>query len=86
MNNQKIIESWKNPKLRKNLTVGHPAGKGFHELEFEEMSFISGGNGTADPQATPTILTTLAPYTPGISLGGGISAVSGLVSYTKDCI
>ncbi len=83
-------ESWiyalKNPKKRGELQFDHPAGKGFQELTIEEMTFISGGNGNMEPQATPTILTTLSPSTPAISAGGGISAVSGLISYTKKCL
>lgn len=86
MNVNELIESWKNPKKREDLDFNHPAGKGFHELSQEEMFFVAGGNGDVEPQVTPTVLTTLAPYTPAISIGGGISAVSGLVSYTKDCI
>lgn len=85
MNNVEIIEAWKNPKLRQKLKESHPSGIGFHELSFEEMTFIAGGNGTVEPRVTP-VLTTLAPYTPAISIGGGLSAVSGLISYTKDCI
>lgn len=86
MSVNQTIEAWKNPKKRSAADVVHPSGKGFHEMSLEEMNFVAGGNSNFKPQATPTVLTTLAPYTPAISIGTGLSAVSGLVSYTKDCI
>ncbi|MGE7021911.1 mersacidin/lichenicidin family type 2 lantibiotic [Solibacillus cecembensis] len=85
MSNQEIIQAWKNPKKRNQVMTSHPSGTGFHELNEQEMMFIAGGNGEVETQATP-LLTTLTPATPAISWGGAVSAVSGLVSYTKDCI
>ncbi len=86
MSQEKWIELMKNPKQRAQGEWEHPAGKGFQELSLDEMTFISGGNGNMEPQATPTILTTLSPSTPAISAGGAVSAVSGLISYTKKCL
>lgn len=83
MDKNQIIEAWKNPKLRSNLESVHPSGKGFHEMDLEEMQFVAGGS-TVEPQWTP--LTPLTVYTIEISVSGTISAVSGLVSYTKDCL
>lgn len=50
------------------------------------MDFISGAEGTVEPQATPTIASPFTPYAIEISIGATVSAVSGLVSYTKDCL
>ncbi|ANB57096.1 type 2 lantibiotic, family protein [Anoxybacillus sp. B7M1] len=85
MDVNQIIEALKDPKKRKNLNLSHPSGNGFQEMSLEEMNFITGGNGTVQPQVTP-VLTPFTPYTPAISGGAAVSAVSGLVSYTKDCI
>lgn len=61
-------------------------GLSFTELNQEEMDFISGAEGTVEPQATPTIASPFTPYAIEISIGVTVSAVSGLVSYTKDCL
>jgi len=62
-------------------------GLQFEDLSKEEMEFISGGNDNT--RVSPTIVTPATPYTSYIASGAGsaaLSAVSGLVSYTKKCI
>lgn len=66
-------------------------GASFTELTQEEMDFITGANGLAQPQATPTVVTSSVPCinittSSWVCISGGISAISGLVSYTKRCI
>jgi type 2 lantibiotic (TIGR03893 family) len=62
-------------------------GMQFEDLTKEEMNFIAGGNDNA--RISPTIISFATPYTSYIASGLGsaaLSAVSGLVSYTKKCI
>lgn len=66
-------------------------GPSFEELSQEEMDFVTGARGTVQPMATPTVTTSSIPCinittSSAVCIGGGISAVSGLVSYTKNCI
>ncbi|EQA7703567.1 mersacidin family lantibiotic [Staphylococcus pseudintermedius] len=61
-------------------------GLAFAELEQAEMDFISGAEGTAEIQASPTLASPFTPYAVEISIGATVSGVSGLVSYTKDCL
>jgi type 2 lantibiotic (TIGR03893 family) len=62
-------------------------GMQFEDLTKEEMNFIAGGNENA--RISTAILSFATPYTSYIASGlgsAGLSAVSGLVSYTKKCI
>ncbi|WP_353888239.1 mersacidin family lantibiotic [Arcanobacterium pinnipediorum] len=66
-------------------------GASFTELTQEEMDFITGANGSAQPHATPTVTTSSFPCinittSSWVCISGGVSALSGLVSYTKRCI
>ncbi|WP_413228376.1 mersacidin family lantibiotic [Actinomyces trachealis] len=66
-------------------------GASFTELTQEEMDFVTGAKGNGQPMATPTVTTSSVPCinitTSSLPcLGGAVSAVSGLVSYTKRCI
>lgn len=84
MENNTLISMWKNPKLRENQEIIHPAGKGFQELSLSEMQYVAGGNGTVEPQATPA-----TPLISKISVGlsaAGISYVGSFIaSAAFDC-
>lgn len=86
MNVNQTIKAWKNPKFRSDTNMENPVGKSFQEMDLQEMSFVTGGNGEADPDATPTTITTVTTLSKGGLISGAVSAVSGLVSYTKKCI
>lgn len=60
-------------------------GASFDELSQSEMDFITGATGSVQSRATPTIVTatTASSY---MCISASISALSGLVSYTKQCI
>lgn len=87
MENNTLISMWKNPKLRENQEIIHPAGKGFQELSLSEMQYVAGGNGTVEPQATPA--TPATPLISKISVGlsaAGISYVGSFIaSAAFDC-
>lgn len=84
-NTSQIIESWKNPKKRNKNLMNHPSGIGFHELSDAEMEYIAGGNGTADPQISPTIVLSLK-VSGAIVSGAGASYVGSYVaSAAFDC-
>lgn len=85
MNVNQTIKAWKNPKFRSETNMENPVGRSFQEMDIQEMNFVTGGNGTADPDASPTI-TTVTTLSKGGLISGAVSAVSGLVSYTKKCI
>lgn len=66
-------------------------GASFTELTQEEMDFVTGAKGSVQPQATPTVTTSSFPCINAVTsswvcIGIGVSAVSGLVSYTKRCV
>lgn len=66
-------------------------GASFYELSQDEMDFVTGAKGTVAPQATPAVTTSSFPCinittSSFFCLGGAVSALSGLVSYTKRCI
>lgn len=54
-------------------------GKSFEEMETAEMENVFGGSDETAPRATPTILITIIS-------GATASAVSGIVSYNKECL
>ena len=60
-------------------------GASFDDLSQNEMDFVTGATGTVQPLVTPTIVaaTVASSY---MCISASISAVSGLVSYTKKCI
>ncbi|PTI89129.1 lichenicidin A2 family type 2 lantibiotic [Mammaliicoccus vitulinus] len=61
-------------------------GKSFMELEQEEMDFISGAEGTVEPQATPTISSAVCVRVSlGVSAAGASFVVSYVASATSDC-
>lgn len=82
-----IIESWKDPKMRKSNFMEHPSGVSFHELSISEMEFVAGGNGTAEPRVTP--VTPATPVISKVSVGvsaAGISFVGSFIaSAAFDC-
>lgn len=62
-------------------------GNKFEDLSEKEMNSIAGGNG--NERVSPTIVIATTTYTGYISAAtasAAVSAVSGLVSYTKKCI
>lgn len=64
-------------------------GPSFNELSQDEMDFVTGAAGTPQPRITPTISAISAASSYGCASAGAsflISAFSGLVSYTKECI
>ncbi|WP_067143630.1 lichenicidin A2 family type 2 lantibiotic [Oceanivirga salmonicida] len=67
------------------MEIKSKIGLGFEELSQEEMDFITGAKGAAQPYATPTTFTLITPSS-AACVSGSLSALSGLVSYTKSCI
>jgi type 2 lantibiotic (TIGR03893 family) len=57
MSKEAMIQSWKNPELRRDLSVNHPAGQAFGELSKEDMMKIQGA-GDVQPETTPTFAST----------------------------
>lgn len=58
--NADLLESWKNPKLRKKSAIEHPSGRSFQELSLAEIEAVSGGNGSVQPNSTPLISLTIS--------------------------
>lgn len=61
-------------------------GKSFVELEQAEMDFISGAEGTVEPQATPTISSVACiRVSVGVSAAGASFVTSFVASATSNC-
>ena len=92
MSKEQIIKSWKNPELRNqmNFEMDHPCGKGFQELSFEEMVGINGAAEVSpDAITTPVCLVSVAvslKFCASAAVSATVSAVSGIVTYNKDCL
>lgn len=80
---EQIIEAWKNPKSRNDVELVHPSGKGFHELEVQEMHFVAGGS-TAEPQWTPATVSSIPCVRVATVVSG--AAASAVVSFVASAV
>ncbi|RBP02481.1 lichenicidin A2 family type 2 lantibiotic [Rossellomorea aquimaris] len=72
MTKEMMIQAWKNPELRSDLT-NHPAGQAFSELSADEMRSIQGA-GDVQPETTPSLSS-------GYCLGWATVGISITISY-----
>ncbi|RBP02474.1 mersacidin family lantibiotic [Rossellomorea aquimaris] len=72
MTKTEIINAWKNPEARANISFSHPAGLSYGELSTEEMMNIQGA-GDVQPETTPTTTIASSGFCAVTTIGVGVT-------------
>ncbi|WP_025149541.1 mersacidin family lantibiotic [Bacillus sp. H1a] len=74
-------------KTEEIVIMNEVCGKGLKSLDVNQMSNIYGAS-DVDPRWTPVasaVIRSISKSTKAC-VGGGVTAISGIVSYNKDCL